>query len=146
MQPSNAPVNFASSNPAPNQSTGEGSPGSPEIQCEVDNAQTAASSRESFHPTARNHRLTPQASRANESKMGSETKCNPQGAPEVKFNRIVLGLREMLSRFTVSEEMYVELANIVGRDYRTTGERVQAVQEKLSQWKNAGALTLRTDS
>eukprot|EP00954_Amorphochlora_amoebiformis_P012133 947230-Amorphochlora_amoeboformis.AAC.1 len=38
----------------------------------------------------------------------SETKSEPQG--ENKFNRIIVGLREMLSRFTVSENMYVELA------------------------------------
>mmetsp|Transcript_27866 Transcript_27866/g.44328 ORF Transcript_27866/g.44328 Transcript_27866/m.44328 type:complete len:125 (-) Transcript_27866:86-460(-) len=103
-------------------------------------------------PTPRNQhiqrqaaRLTPEASRRNLESKFAENKCNPQAVPEMKIKRIVQGLREMLSRFTVSEEMYVELAIIVGGDYRTTGERIQAVQQKLSQWKDAGMMRLRTD-
>eukprot|EP00954_Amorphochlora_amoebiformis_P006104 478264-Amorphochlora_amoeboformis.AAC.1 len=40
----------------------------------------------------------------------SETKSEPQG--ETKMNRIIVGLREMLCRFRVSENMYVELAGV----------------------------------
>eukprot|EP00954_Amorphochlora_amoebiformis_P025740 1374943-Amorphochlora_amoeboformis.AAC.1 len=74
--------------------------------------------------------LTPQASRATDSNLESET----------KFSRTKMGLRELLSRFDISEEMYVKLARIVGCNYRTSAERVQAVQQKLSEWKNAGTL------
>ncbi|GAB5355123.1 hypothetical protein AAMO2058_000179000 [Amorphochlora amoebiformis] len=111
-----------------------------------DGAQRVEPPRETFHPTARNQQLqaarTPQAARVSESKLGSETKINP----DAKINRIIRGLREMLARFTVSEEMYVDLAVIVGREYRTTAERVQTVQRKLSQWKDAGTLRLHTDA
>eukprot|EP00954_Amorphochlora_amoebiformis_P018756 1328218-Amorphochlora_amoeboformis.AAC.1 len=62
------------------------------------------------------------------------------------MNRIIVGLREMLYRFTVSENMYVELAAVVERDYPTNRDRVEAVQRILSQWKQAGVLRLRTDT
>ncbi|GAB5355121.1 hypothetical protein AAMO2058_000178800 [Amorphochlora amoebiformis] len=99
--------------------------------------------RETLNPTARNQQLqaarTPQAARVSESKLGSEAEVNR----EANRNRIIRGLREMLSRFTISEEMYVDLAVIVGREYRTSEDRVQAVKQKLSEWKEAGKLRLR---
>ncbi|GAB5360887.1 hypothetical protein AAMO2058_000666200 [Amorphochlora amoebiformis] len=81
----------------------------------------------------------------NEAKLGlSETKSDSES--EIKRTRIVVGLKEMLSRFTVSENMYVELAGVVERDYPTNRERVEAVQRILSEWKEAGVLRLRTDA
>ncbi|GAB5365628.1 hypothetical protein AAMO2058_001074300 [Amorphochlora amoebiformis] len=68
---------------------------------------------------------------------------NLQGA-DVKINSIIVGLKKMLCRFTISETMYLELAVIVGRSYPTDRERVEAVQQKLSVWKELGILRLRT--
>ncbi|GAB5355124.1 hypothetical protein AAMO2058_000179100 [Amorphochlora amoebiformis] len=136
------------SNPMSNQSNADnqrnfqGSITASDIEAKEDNDERVSLPRETFHSTAprnqpnrqdRSTHLNPYDTRARESKLGSETKVKTQVVPEMKLNRIILGLREMLSRFTISDGMYVELAIIVRRDYRTNGERVQAVQQKLSQ-------------
>eukprot|EP00954_Amorphochlora_amoebiformis_P030514 1394794-Amorphochlora_amoeboformis.AAC.1 len=63
--------------------------------------------------------------------------------PETKLNRTIQGLEQMLERFTVTREMYVELAVIISREYKTKDLQIQAVQQKLSQWKDDGSLKLR---
>ncbi|GAB5358843.1 hypothetical protein AAMO2058_000493800 [Amorphochlora amoebiformis] len=114
------------------------------------NSQTTlqATEPQTTEPQTKNFQTTnPQAVRStgNEAKLGGlETKSEPEG--ETKMNRIIVGLREMLYRFTVSENMYVELAAVVERDYPTNRDRVEAVQRILSQWKQAGVLRLRTDT
>eukprot|EP00954_Amorphochlora_amoebiformis_P021104 1344115-Amorphochlora_amoeboformis.AAC.1 len=60
-----------------------------------------------------------------------------------QLNHILPVLRSMLLRFTVTEEMYLELAGIIGRDYKTNEDRVQAVQRTISTWKQDGLLRLR---
>ncbi|GAB5355128.1 hypothetical protein AAMO2058_000179500 [Amorphochlora amoebiformis] len=115
------------SNPAPNKPIAV-----VKSAAEIDDAQTVHSCQDTP--------LTSKAARPNEAKVDLGTKV-----PDIKTNRIIRGLREMLSRFTISEEMYVELATIVGGYYRTNGERVQAVQRKFSQWKDAGTLRLQTN-
>ncbi|GAB5365626.1 hypothetical protein AAMO2058_001074100 [Amorphochlora amoebiformis] len=86
----------------------------------------------------------PESPPANETKVsGSGSRSDLQGV-DVKINRIIVGLREMLCRFTISEEMYLELAVIVRHNYPTNRERVEAVQRKLSLWKESGILRLRT--
>ncbi|GAB5358844.1 hypothetical protein AAMO2058_000493900 [Amorphochlora amoebiformis] len=110
------------------------------------NSQTTSQTAEPqrTEPKTKSSQTTnPQAVRGtgNEAKLGGlETKSEPEG--ETKMNRIIVGLREMLYRFTVSENMYVELAAVVERDYPTNRDRVEAVQRILSQWKQAGVLRL----
>ncbi|GAB5355127.1 hypothetical protein AAMO2058_000179400 [Amorphochlora amoebiformis] len=137
-----------SCNPAPNQPK-VGSPASHQATCvrspRGPNNDNVTKIKPASQTIARNRQCQQDAhlaalpNEANEAKLGLEAKV-----PDIKINRIIRGLREMLSRFTISEEMYVELAIIVGRDYRTNGERVQVVQRKLSQWRNAGTLRLHT--
>ncbi|GAB5360891.1 hypothetical protein AAMO2058_000666600 [Amorphochlora amoebiformis] len=108
------------------------------------NPQTQMMDPQAVQGTANEAKLS--GSETNEAKLlsRSETKSEPQR--ETKMNRIIVGLREMLCRFTVSENMYVELAGVVERDYPTNRDRVDAVQRILSRWKEAGVLRLRTDT
>ncbi|GAB5364244.1 hypothetical protein AAMO2058_000953000 [Amorphochlora amoebiformis] len=66
-----------------------------------------------------------------------------QGGSEAKIDRIIGGLQQMLPRFTVTKEMYVELAMIISSEYETKNEQLHAVEQKLSQWKEDGSLRLR---
>ncbi|GAB5357983.1 hypothetical protein AAMO2058_000420400 [Amorphochlora amoebiformis] len=66
-----------------------------------------------------------------------------QEASEVKIGRTISALKQMLQCFTVTREMMVELSVIIEREYQTSDDRVRAVQQKLSQWKQDGLLRLR---
>eukprot|EP00954_Amorphochlora_amoebiformis_P010046 786591-Amorphochlora_amoeboformis.AAC.2 len=50
----------------------------------------------------------------------------------------------MLVRFTMTDTMYTELAIVVEAKYQTNEERVEAVREKLSGWRENGTLKVRT--
>ncbi|GAB5372291.1 hypothetical protein AAMO2058_001652500 [Amorphochlora amoebiformis] len=72
--------------------------------------------------------------------------CDQEGnwkTPDVRVKRIILGLRSMLLRFTMTEDMYVKLAGTIVHDYKTNKERVQAVRRVISNWKQDGLLNLR---
>eukprot|EP00954_Amorphochlora_amoebiformis_P030503 1394775-Amorphochlora_amoeboformis.AAC.1 len=72
--------------------------------------------------------------------------CDQAGnckTPDAREKRIILGLRSMLLRFTMTEDMYVKLAGTIVHDYKTNKERVQAVRSVISNWKQDGLLKLR---
>ncbi|GAB5373020.1 hypothetical protein AAMO2058_001714300 [Amorphochlora amoebiformis] len=66
-----------------------------------------------------------------------------KGVPKAKVEVIIQRLQQMLIRYTATHEMFLDLAVIVGREYRSQDERVHAVEEKLLQWKKDGLLELK---
>ncbi|GAB5372294.1 hypothetical protein AAMO2058_001652700 [Amorphochlora amoebiformis] len=49
-------------------------------------------------------------------------------------------LQQILFPYTVTRDMYLRLAVIVAKEYRTSEDRVDAVRQKLQQWKSNGSL------
>ncbi|GAB5371915.1 hypothetical protein AAMO2058_001620900 [Amorphochlora amoebiformis] len=52
-------------------------------------------------------------------------------------------LQQILFPYTVTRDMYFQLAVIIAKQYRTSEDRVDAVRQKLQQWKFNGSLRFR---